>query len=39
VETDYLVVGSEPGTKKIANALQYNLKIIYEEEFIEILKG
>ena len=39
VETDFLVVGSEPGTKKIANALQYNVKIIYEEEFIEILKG
>lgn len=39
VDTDYLVVGSEPGTKKIANALQYNVKIIYEEEFIELLKG
>lgn len=39
VETDFLVVGSEPGTKKVANALQYNVKIIYEEEFIEILKG
>ena len=39
VETDYLVVGTEPGTKKIANALQYNVKIIYEQEFIEMLKG
>ena len=39
VDTDYLVVGTEPGTKKIANALQYNVKIIYEQEFIEILKG
>ena len=39
VETDCLVVGSEPGTKKIANALQYNVKIIYEEEFIKLLKG
>ena len=39
LETDYLVVGSEPGTKKIANALQYNVKIIYEEAFIEMLKG
>ena len=38
VETDYLVVGSEPGTKKIASALQYNVKIIYEEAFIEMLK-
>ena len=38
VETDYLVVGSEPGTKKIADALQYNVKIIYEKEFIEKLK-
>ena len=39
VDTDYLVVGTEPGTKNIANALQYNVKIIYEEEFIAILKG
>ena len=39
VETDYLVVGSEPGTKKIADALQYNVKIIYEKEFIEALRG
>ena len=39
VDTDYLVVGSEPGSKKIANALQYKIKIIYENEFIELLRG
>lgn len=39
VDTDYLVVGNEPGTKKIADALQYNVKIIYEKEFIEILRS
>lgn len=39
IDTDYLVVGSEPGTKKIANAIQYNVKIIYENEFVELLRG
>jgi DNA ligase (NAD+) len=39
VDTDYLVVGSDPGSKKIANALQYKIKMIYENEFIELLKG
>ena len=38
IDTDYLVVGSDPGSKKIANALQYKIKIIYENEFIELLK-
>ena len=38
IDTDYLVVGDAPGVKKIANALQYNVKIIYEKEFIEMLK-
>ena len=28
VDTDYLVVGSDPGSKKIADALQYKIKII-----------
>ena len=35
--TDYLIVGMDPGNKKISKALQYGVTILYEQQFAEML--
>lgn len=37
-KTDILVVGFKPGTKKLSDASKHGTKIIYENEFLEILE-
>lgn len=37
VETDILIVGNEPSGRQIARALEYKVKVIYEQEFLELL--
>ena len=38
-DTDYLIVGADPGGRKVAKALQYGTSIIYEREFAEMLEN
>ena len=36
--TDYLVLGKEPGRKKFEKAIKLGIKAIKEKEFLEIIK-
>ena len=36
-DTDYLVIGENPGASKIKNAEKYGVKVINENELINIL--
>ena len=37
--TDYLIVGSNPGGKKLGAAMQHGTRIVTESEFIKMLSS